>query len=71
VVVADEDAIWHMLSGDLESVGGVVVVVGVDISDRVATLSFGSVTPCLALLLPGVATSFRRAEIRVEHHYQL
>jgi hypothetical protein len=60
-----------MLSGELEAIGIVVVVVGADIPDRVATLSFGSLTPCLVLLLPGVATSFHRAGIGVEHHYQL
>ena len=71
VVVADEDVSWHMLSGELEYVEGVVVVTGADILDRAATSSFGPLTPCLALLLLGVATSFRRAEIGVEHHYQL
>jgi hypothetical protein len=70
VVVAD-DASWHMLSGELKYVEGVVVVVGVEILDRAATLSFGPLTPCLALILLGVATSFHRAEIGVEHHYQL
>ena len=71
MVVADEDVSWHMLSGELEYVEGAVVVAGADILDRAATLSFGPLTPCLALILLGVATSFHRAEIGVEHHYQL
>jgi hypothetical protein len=60
-----------MLSGEVEYVGGIVVVAGADIPDRAVTLPFGPLTPCLALLLPVVVTSFHRAEIGVELHYQL